>query len=118
MLLMIVAAAAALQAVTDVPARGAPSEAQFAHARQALEERLLDYPSARFRGVRADDTRVCGYVNAKNAMGAYSGWKLFGVLDTPGTPIIVIDDAYMSDPICTPSLMRTRRDYSASVRHR
>lgn len=56
-----------------------------AKTRDAFDRRLADYPSARFREVRAvradanpaPNIRFCGLVNAKNRMGAYGGWERF-----------------------------------------
>jgi hypothetical protein len=50
-----------------------------------FEKQLRDYPSARFRDVTGhyvdyDGDRyfyLCGYVNSKNAFGAYEGWTPF-----------------------------------------
>lgn len=60
---------------------GAPQEpAALGNAtaiRDALDSRLTDYPSARFRRVRvaADGSHVCGEVNARGPAGGYEGWK-------------------------------------------
>lgn len=115
-MLIMIAAVAALQALPAGEPRGAPSEAQFARVRAELDRQLLDYPSARFRDVRADGTRVCGYVNSKNAMGGYVGWRLFGALDSSAGAVLVIDDPHMTEPICTPALMNSRGDYSEQIR--
>lgn len=50
---------------------------------------MLDYPSARFRDVRADRRRICGYVNGKNRLGAYAGWKRFVAVPIEGTEVYV-----------------------------
>lgn len=71
MISMMLAAALATQALKP------PSEAQFQAARAALNEQLLDYPSARFRDVRGSESMICGYVNSKNRLGAYTGWSRF-----------------------------------------
>lgn len=118
MLMMLAAVAAVLQSVPAGEPRGAPSEAQFARLREALNEQLMDYPSARFRDVRADGGRVCGFVNAKNAMGAYIGWRPFGAIDSARGAVLVVDDAYLIEPICTPALMATETDHRDRVRHR
>lgn len=113
-MLMVVMAAAAALLVQTVPAGepvGQPTSAQFENARRLLDERLLDFPSARFRDVRADQGRICGFVNAKNAMGAYTGWKPFGVMGSSGG-LIWIDDPFMLEPLCTPALRETPADYS------
>ncbi len=57
-------------------------------ARDVMTDQLLDAPSARFQKLRAlvDRTHkgqtkiICGEVNAKNAMGAYVGFRRFVVL--------------------------------------
>ena len=58
-----------------------------------FEKQLRDYPSARFRDVTGHYVDyngdryfyLCGYVNSKNAFGAYEGWTpfLFGEVYTP-----------------------------------
>lgn len=118
MFVMLAAAAAVLQSVSAGEPRGTPSDAQFARVREALNEQLMDYPSARFRDVRADGSRVCGFVNAKNAMGAYIGWRPFGVIDSARGAVLVVDDAYLIEPICTPALMATEADHHERLRHR
>lgn len=54
--------------------------------RDLLDAELLDYPSSRFREVRAwsgetprgaEAITVCGKVNSPNAMGGFTGWKAF-----------------------------------------
>lgn len=79
---------------------------------------MLDYPSARFRQVRADGYRICGLVNGKNALGAYSGWKAFGILDTPQRALLHIDEPSMTEVICTRALLATSTDYSDRLTHR
>lgn len=60
-----------------------------AKAGAIMDDTLVDYPSARFRNVRAvmrkdaqktDRMAFCGEVNSKNKMGGYTGWSHF-VLD-------------------------------------
>lgn len=117
--LVITAAVAALaQSVPVGEPRGSPTPEQFTRLREAFEEKLLDFPSARFRAVRADSGRVCGQVNAKNSFGAFTGWKPFGSIDSPSGTILVIDDAYLLEPICTPALMATPRDYAPRLQSR
>lgn len=51
--------------------------------REAMQDRLKDADSAKFRNVYAIGSipSICGEVNAKNSMGAYSGYSAFsGVL--------------------------------------
>ena len=80
-----------LQASLDTTARP-PRAAQFAFARDLLDARLLDYPTARFRDVHGDERLICGFVNAKNRMGAFSGWSRFGVTLFSDEPRLLIDD--------------------------
>nr|WP_314136946.1 hypothetical protein [uncultured Brevundimonas sp.] len=76
MVLVVMAAMAALQGSRPGPV----TAAQITDARRALDARLFDYPSARFRDVRGTGFALCGFVNAKNRYGAYSGWKRFAWL--------------------------------------
>lgn len=97
MILMVMAVVAAL---AQTPAEGPqklPSDAQFRAARNALDAKLLDYPSARFRDVHADHFRICGMVNARNSLGAYTGWKQFGVLGSGQTGSIAYFDDRPAD---------------------
>lgn len=82
MKILIVAALAAFGAADAFPA---PSDAQFAQARETLNQTLLDYPSARFRDVHGDSRRLCGFVNSKNRMGAYTGWDRFVIMGLAGS---------------------------------
>lgn len=79
MLLMIVAAVAAIQDAEPRRVFQPATDQTFVQARQALDETLLDYTSARFRNVTAHELVVCGKVNSKNRMGAYVGWTDFAV---------------------------------------
>lgn len=56
----------------DTPkvAKGNPA---IAKAQAVIRQRLLDPASARFESVRTYPGAVCGFVNAKNRMGGYSG---------------------------------------------
>jgi hypothetical protein len=61
-----------------------------------MDSALNDYPSTRFRSVRAvlqADWRswkrfyyLCGQINGKNRMGAYIGWRNFLVTDNGNAP--------------------------------
>lgn len=116
---MILAAVAALTVqVPEAPPEGVPTDAQLQRVRTELDLKLLDYPKARFRDVRADRYRVCGLVNAPNRMGAGTGWTKFGALVAGDDVLLYIDDEHMSEVFCTGALMRTPRDYSAEVTHR
>ena len=119
MLIVVVAAVAALQA----PGPVTPS--LLAGAKIALDERLLDYPSARFRDVRGDDKVLCGFVNARNRMGAYTGWARFGYVTFGTKPSLYIDSAddeggdIMLDGFCGDDGLRYRGpDYSDRMTHR
>jgi hypothetical protein len=50
-------------------------------AERVVREQLLDPISAQFRNVESLDGHVCGEVNAKNKIGAYTGFTRF-VVDT------------------------------------
>lgn len=121
MVLRLIVAGMAALAVQATPAgepRGQPSDALFSRARAALDEKLLDYPSARFRDVHADAARVCGWVNGKNRLGAYTGWKSFGVFGSGETSRLYLDEPEMTELFCTPALMETAPDYSDRLTHR
>ena len=46
-------------------------------AEDAVRLQLKDPSSAQFEGITKKDTAVCGFVNAKNAMGGYVGFRAF-----------------------------------------
>lgn len=117
---ILIAGLAALgaQALPVAPPEGAPTDAMFVAVRDALDGKLLDYPSARFREVRADRYRICGFVNAKNSLGAYTGWKRFGAMAGAGRPILYVDDDEMTEVFCSAALMATTADYSDRLTHR
>jgi hypothetical protein len=58
-------------------------KALIVRARQRFDERLNDYPSARFKDVRVmtdsptGQLSLCGQVNARNQLGGYAGWQTF-----------------------------------------
>lgn len=113
MLMVVMAAVAALQA----PGPVTPS--LLAGAKTALDERLLDYPSARFRDVRGDDKVLCGFFNAKNRMGAYTGWARFGYVALGNAPKLYVESAddesadIMLDAFCGEDGLKNQgRDYS------
>lgn len=63
------------------------------HAKAVLDEALLDYQTARFKNVRAvfhadwrsreRDYYLCGEMNVRNRMGAYTGWREFVITGQP-----------------------------------
>lgn len=73
-----------------------------AKVRTYFDNALRDGPSARWRWEKLKGGKVvCGYVNAKNALGAYSGWSpfVFVVADETGS---VFDerDAWIFETVC------------------
>ncbi|AVR21430.1 hypothetical protein L0Z13_15215 [Burkholderia multivorans] len=58
--------------------------------KQAIIHELTDPDSAKFREIRisADGNTACGYVNAKNKFGGYTGFKIFqgAIIRTPNYP--------------------------------
>ncbi len=63
-------------------------------ALQAVSDEMVDPWSARFRNVTKPRANVyCGEVNAKNRMGAYTGFSRFAVMvPSGGKPYVVMDD--------------------------
>ena len=71
-------------------------------AHTLLDSQLVDYPSARFRNVRAHYSRrtlggehaltFCGEVNAKNTMGGYTGWAHFVLLPGDDPEFLIESD--------------------------
>jgi len=73
---------------------GAP-EALIHQAQRLLDDRLADYPSARFRDVRMtkDGKYLCGAVNSKTPMGGYGGWHRFFVqVESPAPRLALTND--------------------------
>lgn len=84
---------------TDIAlgARGAAKFAPFVIGTKAqLDANLLDFPTARFRGVTIgyrDGKRVmCGFYNARNRMGAYVGWQPFYAFGVDYPELHLLDD--------------------------
>lgn len=73
---------------------------QINWAQEAVAAELIDGESARFRNVKKHAVAgVCGEVNAKNRLGAYTGFKRFIVFGEPGdTAKVFIDDAIGPNP--------------------
>lgn len=118
---LIFAALAALT-VQAQPQLGPPSDAQFVAAQGALNERLFDYPTARFRDVRGNSVALCGFVNAKNRLGAYAGWTRFAYAST-SEPRLYMDgdgsDHLLLDVLCGENGKRqTGADYSDRLTRR
>jgi len=75
-----------LQAPTVTPAQIREAVSSAPATRDAFDREMFDYPSSRFRDVHVtinlavEGQRggyLCGYVNGKNRMGAYVGWRQF-----------------------------------------
>ncbi|WP_170929967.1 MULTISPECIES: SPOR domain-containing protein [unclassified Pseudomonas] len=67
-------------------------------ARTAVAQRLKDPDSAKFRNERpAPAGGICGEVNGKNALGAYSGFSPFLATKNPAGFDVIIDST-LSDP--------------------
>lgn len=90
----------------DVPARFDPSGGVPAQtieqARKALDDRLMDYPAARFRNTYArmgsgGVIQFCGEANVKNGFGAMTGWKGF-ILTMTDRPEIVMGASCGEEP--------------------
>jgi hypothetical protein len=59
-------------------------------AEQAIKDTLKDPDSARFRRIVLKEKVICGQVNAKNAMGGYTGFAAF-MVDRAGHKVMAID---------------------------
>lgn len=115
--MLFVASALAVQAAE----RPAPTEAQFRIARAVLDRSLIDYPSARFMDVRGGPMFICGFVNAKNRLGAPTGWKRFAVYlgDEPSFRSDDGGDDIFLDVSCGEDGRKlTGADYSETVSYR
>lgn len=80
---MILSALIFTASATAIPNRPVKPEEQ-SEARKAFDEIAFDGPSARWRFEHVkNNALVCGYVNAKNQLGAYTGWQpfIFGLSD-------------------------------------
>lgn len=49
----------------------------YGHIEKAVAAELRDPSSAQFRGIYGSGDTVCGEVNGKNGLGAYSGFRKF-----------------------------------------
>lgn len=120
MIVMMMAAAAAMQGSGPGPV----TPRQVEGAKAALDARLLDYPSARFRDVRGTGLALCGFVNAKNRMGAFTGWTRFAWVTSAEPFELYIDDPdgkddVMLDAFCGEDGLRNQgRDYSDQMTRR
>lgn len=87
----------AIAALAAVQGPAPATDKNFEDARQALDANLMDYPSARFRDVRGNAFVICGFVNAKNRLGAYTGWKRFAWLGGVDRPRLISDEQEADD---------------------
>lgn len=72
----------------------APEPTLEERAVEMVKERLKDPFSAQFRAVQSlpEKNRVCGQVNARNAMGGYVGYQWFTVMTVgSGDEVVLID---------------------------
>lgn len=124
LIIFAVAAALATQATAATrdftPAERKSALAAAAAVRDQFDAELFDYPTARFRTViaayphDAKGARLCGFVNSKNRMGAYTGWVPFAVLADRLT-----FSADMVAWICDPTENDLdTRDYSSDLKFR
>lgn len=65
-------------------------------ARDLLDRELIDYPSARFREVRASGAPLglsatfCGFINARNRAGGFTGWEPFMLRISDGSEALYV----------------------------
>jgi hypothetical protein len=75
-------------------------------AKHAVGEQLLDANSAAYRHVAVRGGQVCGEVNARNAMGAFVGFRRFVVKVSDWTaqidPQFQYTDLVEADELCSP----------------
>lgn len=101
----------------------APFKALISVMRLELDGRLLDYQTARFKsvalGYRDGKQVICGLYNAKNRMGAYSGWAVFYGFtgDAPRIVILGADEepAFSYDYHCGAQTAWLPGDWTAAV---
>lgn len=73
----------------------------IAELKIAMEDRLKDSESARFKKVVIlDDGATCGQVNSKNSFGAYSGFEPFMAMKLSTGKFYVIDVGEASRSVC------------------
>ena len=69
-------------------------------AKAAFDEIAFDGPAARWRWEFARGTIVCGYVNGKNRIGAYTGWAPF-IFDLESRSFNTYEDRrWFFDAVC------------------
>lgn len=105
----------ALMLIAADPAKPIPPlrETTKAEIQRKLDLELIDGASARYLWPkRTDSSAYCGFVNAKNSLGGYVGWKLFTALlidsptkgqvlmgvSLPGQDKFCLENGYPIDP--------------------
>lgn len=95
---LILAAAGA--AISPTPS-DFPSKQGKAEVRAAFDRKLFDGTSARylFEPAKSDDF-VCVWVNAKNRMGAFTGWTVYIVSKSKAGEVSISDSDVMTELFC------------------
>jgi len=84
-------------------AAGTPaSNDDLAALKIAMEDRLKDADSAKFKNVRiGKDKATCGLVNSKNSYGAYVGFEPFMAVKLSSGNFVVIDVGEAAGQVCS-----------------
>jgi hypothetical protein len=122
--------AGAVAAPTIQPYERVVLQIEAQHSRASLEQKLVDFPSARIQGVYAGFVSlkdpvfgknyaapvICGQINAKNPMGGYRGWQAFVVVRENGPvakPTVYTEDdmggGFVVMAYCYPDAAETSR---------
>lgn len=119
----------------NVPARSAPAQsvavtpAVIETAKMKLDRAMVDYPSARFRDVRAaawtgkvraDQPPVtmvvfCGQVNMRNRMGGMNGWQGFSLMTDAEVMPLLVDGRPGLTSLCAKGVPLGDKDYSDAL---
>lgn len=70
--------------IAPQPRQAAPANPTITAAETAVRRSVDNPDEARFIGVQQKGNAVCGYVNAKNSAGGYTGAKLFVFVPSTG----------------------------------
>lgn len=86
LLSVVTVGAAILAGSCGAPSVPSSQQAFLDRVKTELQNEMFDYPSARFQNVRlaTQGDIICGEVNGKNQLGAYTGWSPF-VFSDDGT---------------------------------
>lgn len=77
-------------------------ETAIPKARDLLDRQLIDYPSARFRGVQASgapfglNATFCGLINSRNRAGGFTGWEPFVISISENNEYFSVSDGDVS----------------------